>query len=42
VVDEKYRDLPGRVGLLERELDEHRRNPEAHGRPRPSRRRPRS
>jgi hypothetical protein len=43
VVDEKYRDLPGRVGLLERELDEHRRDPRAHGsRPRAPRRRPRS
>lgn len=43
VVDEKYRDLPGRVGLLERELDEHRRDPAAHGtRPRTTRRRPRS
>lgn len=32
IVDEKYRDLPGRVGLLERELDEHRRDNTAHGR----------
>jgi hypothetical protein len=43
VVDEKYRDLPARVGLLERELDEHRRDPQAHGtRPRAPKRRPRS
>ena len=43
VVDEKYRDLPGRVGLVERELDEHRRDPRAHGtRPRAPKRRPRS
>jgi len=43
VVDEKFRDIPSRVGLLERELDEHRRDPRAHGmRPRAPKRRPRS
>ena len=43
IVDEKYRDIPGRIGLVERELDEHRRDPRAHGaRPRAPKRRPRS
>lgn len=31
-LDDRYRDLPGRVALLERELDEHRRDGAAHGR----------
>ena len=39
VLDDRYRDLPGRVALLERELDDHRRDAVAH-RPARSRRRP--
>jgi len=39
VLDDRYRDLPGRVALLERELDDHRRDAAAH-RPTRSRRRP--
>jgi hypothetical protein len=34
VVDEQYRDLPGRVSTLERELDEHRRDALVHRQPR--------
>jgi hypothetical protein len=34
VLDDRYRDLPGRVSKLERDLDEHRRDAAAHGRPR--------
>jgi hypothetical protein len=32
IVDDKYRDLPGRVAVLERELDEHRRDTGLHPR----------
>jgi hypothetical protein len=40
VIDEKYRDLPGRVAVLERDLDAHRGDRSLHVRPKP--RRPRS
>jgi gas vesicle protein len=30
-LDDRYRDLPGRVTVLERELDEHRRDVALHG-----------
>jgi DNA anti-recombination protein RmuC len=30
-LDDRYRDLPGRVSVLERELDEHRRDSALHG-----------
>ena len=30
-LDDRYRDLPGRVSVLERELDEHRRDTALHG-----------
>lgn len=39
VLDDRYRDLPGRVSALERDLDEHRRDAAAHGRPRRPRKR---
>jgi type I site-specific restriction endonuclease len=39
VLDDRYRDLPGRVGALERDLDEHRRDATAHRRPRRPRKR---
>ena len=38
VLDDRYRDLPGRMALLERELDEHRRDATAHRPARPRRR----
>jgi DNA anti-recombination protein RmuC len=39
VVEDRYRDLPARVTLLERELDEHRRDAAAHRQARPGRKR---
>jgi hypothetical protein len=38
VLDDRYRDLPTRVSKLERDLDEHRQDAAAHGRPRRPRR----
>ncbi len=38
VLDDRYRDLPGRVGALERGLREHVEDAAAHGRPRRPRR----
>jgi len=32
IVDDKYRDVPGRIAVLERELDEHRRDTTLHPR----------
>lgn len=37
VIDDQYRDLPGRMSLLERELDDHRRDRAVHLAPRPRR-----